>query len=67
MSGDQNMVKRQQKHPGRLKKLHLHWTAPLLGMYALTPVHVLAAPLDSSGVDLQRAMRGIRFSCLFLL
>lgn len=56
MSGDHTMVKRQQKHPGRLKKLHLHWTAPLLGMYALAPAHLLAAPVDSDTIDLQRAM-----------
>lgn len=55
MSGDHTTVKRQQQHPGRLKKRHLHWTAPLLGMYALNPGLALATSLDSSQIDLQRA------------
>ncbi|MDO4231646.1 MAG: hypothetical protein Q4D19_05890 [Lautropia sp.] len=56
MSGIHLKNRFSQKHPGRLKKHHLHWTAPLLGAAALSvPVHGFATPLASDNVDLQRA------------
>lgn len=55
MIGDHNKTQQQTKHPGRIKKHSLYWTAPLLGVYALIPGQVLAAPIDSAEPGLQQA------------
>ena len=61
MSGNQKQVKRSRKQTARAKRHALHWTAPLLGAYAIGAPSgwadtLDAATLESNRTDLQRAI-----------